>query len=102
MYELLITEAADQDLDSIVEYIAVRLSNASAASAFLDSVEKCFAMLRKTPLAYVECTDKALQAKGYRKAVINNYVLIYRADENTRTVYVLRFFYGGQDYAKQF
>lgn len=50
MYELLITAAADQDLDGIVEYIAVKLSNSS---------------------------------------------------EEMRKVYVLRFFYGGQDYAKQ-
>ena len=45
MYELLLTEAAGQDLDSIVEYIAVKLLNSSAASAFLDSVEKCFVIL---------------------------------------------------------
>ena len=102
MYELLLTDAAGQDLDSIVEYIAVKLSNPSAASAFLDSVEKCFVILRKTPLAYAECLDKVLQSKRYRKAVINNYVLIYRVDADTRSVYILRFFYGAQDYAKQF
>lgn len=101
VYDLRTTEAAVQDLDSIIGYIAVKLSNPSAAGSFLDRVEECYRILQKTPLAYAVCSDARLQTKQYRKAVINNYVLIYRVDENTHNVYVLRFFYGGQDYASQ-
>jgi len=35
MYELLITEFAEQDLDGIVEYIAVKLANPPAAGDVL-------------------------------------------------------------------
>lgn len=101
MYDVLVTEAADQDLDGIVEYIAISLSNSSAAGAFLDEVERCYELLREKPLAYAECSDQRLQAKRYRKAVINNYVLVYRVEKDTHRVYVLRFFHGGQDYARQ-
>lgn len=101
MYDLLITEAADQDLDGIVHYIAIKLSNPLAASTFLNNVGKCYQQLRETPLGYAECSDPLLQAKRYRKAVIDNYLLVYRVAEDTNTVYILRFFYGGQDYAKQ-
>lgn len=45
------------------------------------------------------CKILRLRAKGYRKAVIRNYVLIYKVDEKNRTVLLLRFFYGKQDYA---
>lgn len=38
MYKLLITELAHQDLDSIVSYIAVQLTNPKAAGDFLDEV----------------------------------------------------------------
>lgn len=31
--------------------------------------------------------------------MIRNYVLIYKVDEKNRTVLLLRFFYGKQDYA---
>ena len=48
-----------------------------------------------------ECTDKYLTRKGYRKALINNYLAIFRIDSKARRVYVLRFFYAGQDYIKQ-
>ena len=101
MYELLITEFAEQDLDGIVEYIAVKLANPPAAGTFLDNVEACYESLSRTPRMFCACEDKYLKRKGYRKALINNYVLIFRIDGKARKVYVLRFFYAGQDYVKQ-
>ena len=53
MYELLITEFADQDLDGIVEYIAIKLANPPAAGTFLDNVESCYGGLRRTPRMFV-------------------------------------------------
>lgn len=101
VYDLLITEAAEQDLDKIVDYIAVTLLNPCVAGALIDSIGKCFSVLRATPLAYAKCLDEQLKKKHYRKAVINNYLMVYRVDAKTHKVYILRFFYGGQDYAEQ-
>ena len=101
MYDLRLTQSAEQDLGGIIEYIAVKLANPSAACAFLDKVAECYDFLKRTPRMFNECTDAYLKIRGYRKALINNYVLIFRIDENSKTVYVLRFFYGAQDYIKQ-
>ncbi|MDD4025368.1 MAG: type II toxin-antitoxin system RelE/ParE family toxin [Kiritimatiellae bacterium] len=101
MYEILVTDFAEQDLDGIVEYIAVKLANPPAAGTFLDNVEACYGSLRRTPRMFSECEDKYLKRKGYRKALIHNYLLIFRIDGKARRVYVLRFFYAGQDYVKQ-
>ncbi len=101
MYELFITEGAEQDLDGIVDYIAVKLANPTAAGTFLDNVEACYESLRHTPRMFAECADTYLKRKGYRKALINHYLLIFRIDLKARRVYVLRFFYTGQDYVKQ-
>lgn len=79
--------------------MAVRLQNPAAANAFADAVEQCYDLLEHTPLMYEACRDLRLRAKEYRKAVIRNYVLIYKVDEKNRTVLLLRFFYGKQDYA---
>ena len=98
-YKLIETRLASQDLDNILEYMAVRLQNPAAASAFADAVEQCYDLLEHTPLMYEACRDLRLCAKGYRKAVIRNYVLIYKVDEKDQTVLLLRFFYGKQDYA---
>ena len=102
MYDLLITAAAEADLDCIVEYMAVKLANPSAASNFLDRVEACYQVLQTTPLAYALCSDDVLQAKQYRRAVINNFLLVFRIEDKHKTVHVLRFFYGRQDYVRQF
>ena len=37
---------------------------------------------------------------GYRKAVVQRYVLIYKVSEEEKTVSILRVFYGRQNYAE--
>lgn len=99
-YKIESTSSADQDLSSIISYIAKDLDNATAAAHFLDQVDACYAHLEKMPFMYELCQDVRLKSLGYRKALINSYVMIYRVDEGTKTVYILRFFYGRRDYEK--
>jgi plasmid stabilization system protein ParE len=100
MYKLIVTELAHQDLDNIVSYIADQLANPAAASNFLDEVDKCYGYLKNNPLMYSKCQDSRLEKEGYRKAVLKNYIIIYKVDEDAKKVSILRFFYGAQDYAK--
>ncbi len=100
MYKLIVTELAHQDLDNIVSYIAVQLANPAAASNFLNEVDKCYGYLKSNPMMYSKCNDSRLEKEGYRKAVVKNYIIVYKIDEKTKEVSVLRFFYGAQDYAK--
>lgn len=99
-YKIALTEFAARDLDSITEYIAERLSNPTAAAAFLDAVAEHLRNLETMPLMFARCRDARLRSMGYRRAVIKNYVMIYRVAESKETVYVLRFFYGARDYEK--
>ncbi len=99
-YKLEITELANQDLDNIVSYIAVQLANPQAAADFLDETEKCYDNLKRMPQMYAKCRDLKLEKEGYRKAVIKNFVLIYKVRADINTVVVLRFFYGARDYEK--
>ena len=100
MYKLVITELAHQDLDSIVSYIAVQLSNPKAAGDFLDEVTVCYGFLKSNPMMYERCQDRRLGEEGYRKALIKNYVLVYKINEESKIVSIMRFFYGAQDYTK--
>ncbi|HWP95400.1 MAG TPA: type II toxin-antitoxin system RelE/ParE family toxin [Syntrophomonadaceae bacterium] len=100
MYSLVVSELAYKDLDNIVSYIAVQLVNPIAATNFLDEVEKCYGFLRSNPLMYERCHDAYLEKEGYRKAIIKNYVLVYKVEEAARTVIIHRFFYGAQEYVK--
>jgi len=101
MYSLHVTELAEQDLDGILNYMTGELANPVAARAFLDKVEGCYALLRTRPKIYVVCDDAYLRGKGYRKALIGNYLLIFWIEEQTKRIHILRFFYGAQDYLNQ-
>lgn len=98
MYRLIITELANQDLDEIISYILHELSNEIAVGSFLDEVEKCYDFLKSNPRIYGACANMRLGLEGYRRAPIKNYLLVYKTDEESKTVSVLRFFYGAQDY----
>lgn len=97
-YKLVETASAQQDLAEILSYLTVSLANPSAASAFANEVEKCYAALEQMPYLYALCSSPQLSARSYRKAVLRNYLLIYRVDEAQKTVYLLRFFYGRRQY----
>ncbi|KLU63645.1 plasmid stabilization system protein [Desulfosporosinus acididurans] len=98
MYRLVVTELANEDLDNIISYIAIQLDNPMAAATFLDDVERCYGFLNSKPFMYERCHDVRLEADGYRKVTINNYVLVYKVDEMKKIVIIYRFFYGAQNY----
>ena len=97
-YSLIISKDTHTELERIADYISESLCNTTAALKFLDKVKKCYASLSENPLIYQVCDNIGNGEKEYRKVVINNYLLIYRVDESTKTVYVLHFFYGRRDY----
>ena len=100
MYKIDISELAHNDLDRIVSYIAVNLASPMAATNFLDEVEKCYDYLKHNPYMYAKCQNMRLEKEGYRKIPIKNYLLIYKIVEEYKTINILRFFYGAQDYLK--
>lgn len=98
MYKLTITELAQNDLDEIVKYILVECANKMAAVSFLDEVDKCYSLLQTNPRIYSKCLNKRLEKEGYRRALIKNYLLVYKIDDAAKNVVIMRFFYSAQDY----
>ena len=96
-YKLIVTKGAQSELESIADYIAESLCNPLAALDFLDDIKKCYDLLSDNPLIYQVC-DNLGNGEEYRKAVIKNYLLIYRVDKNDNSVNILHFFYGRRDY----
>jgi plasmid stabilization system protein ParE len=102
MYKIVITELAEQDLDAIVEYIALKLKNRKAATDFLDEVENCYQYLATMPKMYSVCDEPEMNVKGYRKVPIKNYLAVFSLDETNNTVTILRFLYSARDFYKLF
>ena len=97
-YNISITDGASAELGEILDYIINRLQNPNAAKDFLDKVGECYGRLAENPKIYQLCDYENFKEKGYRKAVVKNYVLIYRIDEAAKAVYILHIFYGRQNY----
>ena len=99
-YNLLISKEAHDDTSGIVGYIVHKLKNPQAAADFLDDVEESYRRLIANPFLYALCNDPRLERRGYRKVVINNYLILYRIDEEHKTVYIVRIVYGGRNYSE--
>ena len=73
-YSVRITESAEKDLNSAVDYIEFKLLNTQAADNLLDSVEEAFKRLSDMPQMYALADDPILNAWGIRFVTINNYI----------------------------
>jgi addiction module RelE/StbE family toxin len=99
-YEVVISKSADRDLDEILTYMAEKLANPQAASAFADELDRHYDTLARQPLIFEPSRHGRLREKGYRRFPVKNYLVFYTVDENRRTVHIARIFYGRQDYEK--
>jgi len=98
VYKLIVSKEAHLDIDGIVNYIAVKLSNVSAAICFLDDVEKSYKNIVENPFMYNFCNDVKLKNQSYRKIPIKNYLILYLVDEKLQIITVMRVFYGARNY----
>jgi addiction module RelE/StbE family toxin len=97
-YDLQIMPMAEEDLDGIFGYITNTLEAPVAANRLMIKIEKAIQSLRDTPRIGPKCRDEILGKKGYRKLIINNYIVFYLVDDETRTVIVMRVIYGRRNY----
>jgi len=100
MYRLDVSDRAEQDFERIIAYIVEKLAAPKAATDFVDAVFDCYDHLGNTPYMYAQCHNPKLQKEGYRRAVIKNYILVFKVNEEAKRVVVHRFFYGRQDYIR--
>jgi len=97
-YFVNITDIAEEDIISAIEYVANILGVPRAANNLLDEIEKKEKILEKTPGIYPFVSDEYLAKKGVKFAKIKNYMLFYIINEEKKTVNVIRFLYGRRDW----
>ena len=100
MYKIKLTKLAHEDLMRICTYISQDLGNPSAALHVIALVEKVLDQLKSNPCMYEICRDPSFAQKRYRKAVIQNYVMIYSVENSRNEVIVLRIFHGSRNYTQ--
>lgn len=89
-----LSQKAEADLDEIVSYIALELSNPQAASDFVDRLQKSIEEVRVFPESGSPVVNEYLINTEARKKLVDNYIMYYLPDFAEKIVYVIRIVYG--------
>jgi plasmid stabilization system protein ParE len=91
MYDLNITDIAEQDILHSVKYISDVLKSPMAANKLLDEIEKYEEIIQNTPHIYPFVSDEYLSESGLKFVMIKNYIMFYIIDEDEKKIDVIRF-----------
>ena len=92
-YQYHFTKKAETDLDEILSYISIELSNPDAAASFLKDLQTVLTSICSVPKIGRIVKNEFLPDKEIRKSLVGNYVLYYLPDTEEKSIYVLRILY---------
>ncbi len=101
IYEVEVSEQADNDLRGIFEYIALELQSPENASRQLDHLEEQILSLDTMPERYRKYEKEPWKSRGLHVLPVDNYVVLYISDSNKKVVTILRVMYAGRDIDNQ-
>jgi len=99
-YKVRVSAAAKDDLDEIFTYFAEKLYTEKSADKLMAEFQRMTLSLDENPQRFSYSLDPVLAQKGYRRALVRKYVILFLIDEETKTVSVMRVFHGSMDYAR--
>lgn len=97
-YSVHFTNIAMNDLDDIYRYISEELFAESVATELLNRIENSIMQLKEFPNLGNRFTDEYLRLKGYRRIIVDTYIIFYILDEQKRKVIIMRILYGKRKY----
>lgn len=97
-YSLKLTPKAVEDLEGIFAYISNYLFAPEAAEKLIDKIEESIMRLKSFPYSCSFVLDEPLKKRGYRKLIVDNYVVFYLVNEQERQVVIMRILFGASNY----
>ena len=97
IYDVQISNQAEIDLRSIFEYIAYNLRSLQNAVGQLKRLEESISSLDQIPERFKAYQNEPWHSRGLRVMSVDNYLVFYIPDSQTKSVNVLRVMYGGRD-----
>ena len=101
MFDVYISEQADNDLRGIFEYIALELMAPENAAGQLDRLEAGISSLEYMPEKFRRYEREPWYSRGLRVFPIDNYLVFYIPDMDTKIVTVIRVMFSGRDVNRQ-
>ena len=96
-YKVKISPKAIHELDSIYEYISNEKMAPENAKGQTDRIKKAILSLDTFPQSHQERSEGRYAGKGYRQLLIDNYIAIFRINEDDKTVHVMTIQYQGRN-----
>lgn len=97
-YKRVILPQAESDIQETLDYIAEKLFNPTAAIKLMEDMEETMQSVSKFPYSRPQLKDKRLTlGADYRRADVNNFVLIYKVVEEAKEVRIMAAFYAPSD-----
>lgn len=93
-YQYRLTKKAEDDLEAIVSYLAVELSNPQAAADFVYKLKKAIDEARSFPESGSPVSNEFLSPAEVRKKLIGSYILYYLPVHEDKMIYIIRIVYG--------
>lgn len=96
-YRVVYSPEARDDLKEIYTYIAVELQAPETAEGQVNRIRKEIRSLDFMPSRYAIVDWEPWRSMGMRRVPVDNFVVYYAVNDGSRTVTVIRIFYGGRD-----
>lgn len=99
VYKTKMTEDLIHDINEICEYINNKLKLSEASKRLREKVRLKVMLLENTPMMFsiIEKYDRV--KRRYRRAIINNYIMLYTIDNDI--VYISHLYYNGRNYLNE-
>ena len=97
MRSVVVSEDAEGELELIYDYLSV--FGEQTAEKFLGAYEKCVGTLEDGVVEFPLSRHPKLRAAGYRVALVNSYLVLYRLTAPDE-VHIAHIFHLSQEYAR--
>lgn len=96
-YEYKLSDKAISDVDEILSYFMIDLSNEKAAAVFLNSFQSVIDNLTEFPQLGVALDNEFITAEDVRFVILNQYIIYYLPDCDNQIINILRVIHGSRN-----
>ena len=97
-YEVKLYPRAYRDIDDIYAYIALEKLSPENAKGQTNRIWDALKSLETLPTSHQDRLEGRYAGHGYKQLLIDNYIAVFRIDEQKKTLYVVTVQYHGRNF----
>ena len=96
-YKVMLYPKAFRDIDDIYAYIALEKLSPENAKGQTDRIWDALRTLEQIPEAHQDRLVGRYAGKGYKQLLIDNYIVVFKIDKDSKKVFVVTVQYQGRN-----